>query len=73
VGEEVHARFTSYAPGATRGRNLDMKRIARAQLERSGVGAVRDVGVCTICSEDFFSHRRDGGITGRQAGVVWLS
>jgi YfiH family protein len=73
VGEEVHARFTSYGPRARKGRNLDLKAIAAAQLERSGVGAVRDLGLCTICNEDFFSHRRDHGVTGRQAGIVWLS
>ena len=30
------------------------------------------VGLSTICSDPalFFSHRRDGGVTGRQAGVV---
>ena len=50
-----------------------MKAIARAQLERAGVQDVADVEKCTICDEDFFSHRRDLGITGRQAGVVWLS
>jgi polyphenol oxidase len=73
VGEEVRATFASYGPAATRGRNLDLKAIARIQLERVGVDAVEDLGLCTICSEDFFSHRRDRGITGRQAGIVWLT
>jgi YfiH family protein len=73
VGDEVHARFAGYSPIASSGRNLDMKAIARAQLERAGVQAVTDLGLCTICDEDFFSHRRDRGVTGRQAGVVWLS
>ncbi|HEY2160386.1 MAG TPA: polyphenol oxidase family protein [Solirubrobacteraceae bacterium] len=73
VGEEVHARFESYGPTARDGRYLDLKAVARIQLERAGVGSVRDLGLCTICDEDFFSHRRDHGITGRQAGVVWLS
>jgi hypothetical protein len=73
VGEEVHARFEPYGPAARNGRNLDLKAIARIQLERAGVASVRDLGLCTICDEDFFSHRRDRGITGRQAGVVWLS
>jgi hypothetical protein len=72
VGDEVHARFAGYGPIANRGPNLDMKAIARAQLERAGVDAVTDFGLCTICDEDFFSHRRDRGITGRQAGAVWL-
>jgi purine-nucleoside/S-methyl-5'-thioadenosine phosphorylase / adenosine deaminase len=73
VGEEVHAHFTSYGPAARNGRNLDLKAVARYQLGRAGVRAVRDLGLCTICSEDFFSHRRAHGVTGRQAGVVWLS
>ncbi len=36
---------------------------------------VHDVELCTICSDEalFFSHRRDRGVTGRQAGLVWLS
>ena len=57
------------------GRNLDLKAIARAELERSGVEAVHDVGLCTICSDPslLFSHRRDGGVTGRQAGIAWLN
>jgi polyphenol oxidase len=34
---------------------------------------VTDVEMCTICSDRllFFSHRRDDGVTGRQAGIVW--
>ena len=45
----------------------------RAQLEAAGVDAVHDVGLCTMCGDPelFFSHRRDRGVTGRQAGVVW--
>jgi hypothetical protein len=36
---------------------------------------VHEIGFCTICSdrELFFSHRRDAGVTGRQAGVAWLT
>jgi len=68
VGEEVHEHFTAY--DARRGeRNLDIAAVARAQLEAQGVEFI-DVGLCTICDERFFSHRRDKGITGRQAGVV---
>jgi polyphenol oxidase len=69
VGEEVHARFAAY--DAHNGDNLDLPAVARAQLEAEGV-AVHDVGLCTMCDpETFFSHRRSGGTTGRQAGVVW--
>src|SRR5205823_5319840 len=69
VGEEVHQMFAAYGDGAHRGWNLDLKAIAREQLEAAGMQAVHDVGLCTMCAEEslFFSHRRDGGITGRQA------
>jgi copper oxidase (laccase) domain-containing protein len=73
VGEEVHAEFAGI-PGARAGeRNLDLPAIARRQLAAAGVATVHDTGLCTICGGDdlFFSHRRDGGVTGRQAGVVW--
>ena len=37
----------------------------------AGVGTVHDSGLCTMCDERFFSHRRGRGITGRQAGIAW--
>src|SRR4051794_34587828 len=67
VGEEVHEHFATY--DARRGeRNLDLATGARAQL--SPADEILDVGICTICDERFCSHRRDKGITGRQAGVI---
>jgi YfiH family protein len=69
VGDEVRERF---APEAARGCNLDLKLAARRALEEAGVGEIHDSGVCTACEPDrYFSHRRDSGVTGRQAGVVW--
>jgi YfiH family protein len=75
VGEEVHERFAEHDGAVHRGRNLDLKAIAQAQLRAAGVHDVHDVSVCTICSppELFFSHRREHGVTGRQAGVIWLT
>jgi YfiH family protein len=72
VGEEVHAHFEAYDARVGE-RNLDLAAVAREQLTAAGVDHVHDVGLCTMCAgEDlFFSHRRDGGVTGRQAGVVW--
>ncbi len=74
VGEEVHASFTRHGDIAREGRNLDLKAIARRDLEDADVAEVHDVDMCTICGpgELFFSHRRDGGVTGRQAGAAWL-
>lgn len=79
VGEEVHSVFAAALngspPGARAGRNLDMTGIAVAQLHAAGVSQIHDLGICTICSDPalFFSHRRDHGVTGRQAGLAWLT
>jgi YfiH family protein len=67
VGEEVHAAFAGY--DARRGRNLDLPAVIRAQLAEA---EVHDCELCTMCWFGlFFSHRRDGGVTGRQAGIAW--
>ncbi len=75
AGDEVHRAFAGYGATARRGDHADLKAIARAQLEAAGVRTVHDVGICTICSApgELFSHRRDHGDTGRQAGIAWLS
>jgi copper oxidase (laccase) domain-containing protein len=75
VGDEVRARFGGYGEHVRPGRNLDLKAIAREDLLGAGVAVVHDVDLCTICSDPslFFSHRRDHGVTGRQAGLAWLS
>ena len=72
VGDEVHTAFATHGPRARRGGNLDLVAVARLELERAGVSLVHDAGLCTICSGLFFSHRRERGITGRQAGIAWL-
>ncbi|MDX6697401.1 MAG: purine-nucleoside/S-methyl-5-thioadenosine phosphorylase / adenosine deaminase [Solirubrobacteraceae bacterium] len=73
VGDEVHAEFARFGDEVRRGRNLDLKLIARGELEKAGIQAVHDTELCTICADSrlFFSHRRDRGVTGRQAGLVW--
>ena len=71
VGDEVRAAFADH-PGARRGRNLDLKLAARQQLRAAGVAEIEDCDLCTACDpERFFSHRRDGDDTGRQAGIAW--
>ncbi|MFL5906478.1 MAG: polyphenol oxidase family protein [Solirubrobacterales bacterium] len=72
VGEEVLSQFAALE-GVARGRMLDLTAIATTLLERAGVSSVEPSGLCTSCNPElFYSHRRDGERTGRQAGLVWV-
>ena len=75
VGEELHRRFKARSQDFHRGRNLDLKAIARVQLMESGVASIHDAGLCTICGDAarLFSHRREGSLAGRHAAVAWLT
>jgi YfiH family protein len=75
VGPEVHEAFAAQPSAVHHGRRLDLKSIAAAELKAAGVTEVHDLGICTICADPdlLFSHRRDRGVTGRQAGVAWLT
>jgi YfiH family protein len=71
VGEEVLSEFEGM-DGIARGRMLDLTAVATRLLERSGIDRIEPSGLCTSCNPElFFSHRRDGERTGRQAGLVW--
>jgi hypothetical protein len=73
VGEEVLSAFKGL-DGVARGRMLDLTAVATALLERAGVDAIESSGLCTSCNPElFYSHRRDGERTGRQAGLVWIT
>ena len=73
VGEEVLERFADLGDGIAAGRMLDLPQIARRLLERAGVSDVEVAEICTSCEPElFYSHRRDGAATGRQAGLAWL-
>lgn len=73
VGEEVLERFRPLGEGLSTGRGLDLVEITRRLLRRAGVESVEATDLCVGCHPElFFSHRRDGERTGRQAGVVWL-
>ena len=73
VGEEVLAEFADL-DGIAGGRMLDLTAVARELLARSGVTEVESADLCTSCNPElFYSHRRDGERTGRQAGLVWMA
>ena len=72
VGEEVHARVRRRPRRPRRASATSTSPRSRATgWPRRASTAVHDTGLCTICDARFFSHRRDRGVTGRQAGVVW--
>jgi YfiH family protein len=73
VGAEVLGAFEALGPKVASGRMLDLRGIASLLLERAGVEGVEACELCTSCHPElFFSHRRDGEPTGRQAGLAWL-
>jgi hypothetical protein len=71
VGDEVREALGLAPAGGPA--LVDLPALARERLARLGVDAVHDTELCTMCTEPslFFSHRRDGPRTGRQAGVAW--
>jgi polyphenol oxidase len=72
VGEEVLAQFDDLDHVAE-GRMLDLTAVTWTLLARAGVTEVESADLCTSCNAElFYSHRRDGERTGRQAGLVWL-
>jgi len=52
----------------------DLWELNKISLERAGVPSDRIsiVKTCTMCTQDMYSHRRDKGQTGRQAGIIAL-
>ncbi len=75
VGEDVAApaRAALGRSVVRRGR-LDLPAAAARALRRAGVARIELVHECTACRrERFFSHRRDGGLTGRQGAVAYVT
>jgi YfiH family protein len=75
VSAEVRDRFAGrFGDAVLAGEAVDLALAARRALVAAGVpdAAITTVAACTSCEEDrFFSYRRDGRGTGRQAGIVW--
>jgi polyphenol oxidase len=73
VGDEVLDAFSDL-DGVAKGRMLDLRAVAQLKLRAAGVREVHTWDGCTSCDRElYFSHRRDGPETGRQAGLVWLT
>ncbi len=75
VGDDIGRRFEAAFPGTWRGGSVDLWWAAEQQLVAVGLAseAVVNPRLCTACDERFFSHRRDRGLTGRQAAIAWLA
>jgi len=74
VGETIADAYRARFGGdALRGRNLDLWAVADIVLRDAGVERVERVDVCTACNSEFFSHRRDGGVTGRQGVIGYVA
>ncbi len=72
--EACIARPSADRKGRPRWR-LDLVAAVRTRLVAAGLAqaAIDAAGLCTACRPDvFFSYRRDGPGTGRQAGLIWL-
>jgi len=74
VGDEVRDEFAGLGDGVAEECMLDLREVARRLLAEAGVERVEISDLCTSCNPKlFFSHRRDGRRTGRQAGLVWTA
>ena len=74
VSVEIASAYRSrFGAAAARGRNLDLWTVAELVLRDAGVSSVERIDVCTACNDEFFSHRRDGGVTGRQGVIGYVA
>lgn len=75
VGAEIREAFRArFGSDAVRGRNLDLPSAVERALRAAGVDRVERTNVCTACdARDYFSHRRDGGVTGRQGVIGYVA
>lgn len=82
VGPEVREAFCGIHPEAASafdpspyrlGHHMgDLYKLARLRLERLNLSHISGGHFCTVCEPRFYSFRRDDGVTGRMASVIWL-
>ena len=75
MGDEIAGPYRArFGSEALRGRNLDLWFAAERVLRDAGVESIERLDLCTACDpERFFSHRRDGPITGRQGVIGYVA
>jgi YfiH family protein len=77
VGTEVASEFIEYDPGlrnSTQPVHLDLRDINRRQAAACGVNEAQIylAGICSMCSQDFHSFRRDKERAGRMFSVAGI-
>lgn len=75
VGEEVASQFPEkYVNRARTKPHVDLAGFLEGQLVAEGipVTSIENSRICTISDDRFFSHRGDGGQTGRMMGCIAL-
>lgn len=75
VGDDIADAYRArFGHDAVKGRNLDLWTVSDRVLRNAGVVSVERLDLCTACNpEQFFSHRRDGGSTGRQGVIGYVT
>ncbi len=75
VGDEVGSALEARFPGTWRDGHVDLWACAAQELASAGLpaAALANPRLCTSCDRRFYSHRRDNGLTGRQAAVAWVT
>lgn len=75
VGEEVGVPFReAFGEDVVHDFRLDLWTSAERALRAAGVAHVDRFDLCTACDDRrFFSHRRDGGRTGRQGVIAYVA
>ena len=75
VGPEIRGDYRRrFGPSVVRGRNIDLWASTQIALREAGVESIERTDLCTACHPElFFSHRRDGGLTGRQGVIGYIA
>lgn len=75
VGSEIREAYRArFGDAVVVGTHIDLWSSTERALRDEGIADVERLDMCTACNpDDFFSHRRDGGATGRQGVIGYLA
>jgi polyphenol oxidase len=75
VGSDIRDAYrATFGDDVVVGTHIDLWSAAERALRNEGIADVERLDLCTACNGgDFFSHRRDEGLTGRQGVIGYLA